>query len=136
MRRMRTNARVSKGRARQNLTDLEDSSLTHSPDIAQQPLLYNTPYPVQVEGTQNEKKEEQESVKEEKEGLDMNEDFEGALEDVEKEEGEEGEEDEGTFTHPGWLGMGYPVQLNIIHEHHTCTGHYWEVWDYLNSLPR
>ena len=30
----------------------------------------------------------------------MNEDFEGALEDVEKEEGEEGEEDEGTLLIP------------------------------------
>ena len=50
-----------------------------------------------VEGTRNEEKEEQEDVAEEKEGLEMEDDFEGALGNVEKdEEGEDsGDDDQG-----------------------------------------
>ena len=51
-----------------------------------------------MEGTKNEEKEEQEDIKEEKEGLEMEDDFEGAMGDVEPGEEEEersGDEDEG-----------------------------------------
>jgi hypothetical protein len=64
---------------------------------------------IQVEGTRNEEKEEQEDVKEEKGGLEMEDDFEGTLGDVER--GEDGENEDSENEEQGFINLPYSLLL-------------------------